>query len=385
MGLCGCDGAPSGRTADAGNSAPDLGTDDLGQAPILDAGVGGFDAMSSGDGSPVADPLDGGPRAGDAAWRNAIATLVVLPDTQFYSATFPSVFAAQTQWIADQAGGRNIKAVLHVGDVVDAYDSGTQWKSASVALRQLDGHVPYLLVTGNHDEDGDLNLRKSSINDYFAPATMPWIVGSYQTGRIESSYMLVDLGARKYLIMGLEWGPRDSVLAWADAILKSYAAFPAIVVTHAFLDGNARYDWAKYPTNGPDQYWNPYWYSEQYAKDHDVPVANVNDGEEIYQKLILPNPNVRMVFCGHVLGDPSFGAVGRLSDVRPDGTHIHQMLSDYQVILDSKTGRESGLGYLRILELDSAKHEIRVRTYSPYLDRDLTLGDNNFTLPLDDF
>jgi hypothetical protein len=55
------------------------------------------------------------------------------------------------------------------------------------------------------------------------------------------------------------------------------------------------------------------------------------------------------------------------------------------VIPDPQTGRQSGLGCLRIVELDSAKREIHVRTYSPYLDADLTLGDNNFTLPLDDF
>ena len=40
-------------------------------------------------------------------------TLVVLPDTQFYAAAYPEIFAAQTKWIANHRDSANLVAVLH--------------------------------------------------------------------------------------------------------------------------------------------------------------------------------------------------------------------------------------------------------------------------------
>jgi len=367
--LGGCDSSEA--TADA-----TVGLDSAGMATV-DAGAPDatewIDTSLDGGGSLDAEPIL------DSTKPAQVATIVVLPDTQSYSVAFPEIFLAQTEWIAAQARPHNIQAVLQLGDIVETYDDTGQWTNAWNALRKLDGIVPYVLVPGNHDESGDLNLRDTIIDNYFAPNTMPWIGGTFETGRIENNYALIDIGSHKYLVIGLEWGPRAVALAWANAILKSYAAYPAIIVTHAFLYGNARYDWAR---EGANQPWNPHASAIDYAARNQVPVADVHDGEEIYQEIVLPNPNVRMVFSGHVLGDSTFGSAGRVSDLRADGTHIHQMQSNYQTV--KKDGQDCGLGYLRILELDPGKKEIRVRTYSPYLDRDLTLGDNTFSLPLDD-
>jgi hypothetical protein len=47
-------------------------------------------------------------------------TLVVLPDTQYYTdaESRHEVFIRQTQWIAEHVETHNIRYVLHVGDVV---------------------------------------------------------------------------------------------------------------------------------------------------------------------------------------------------------------------------------------------------------------------------
>ena len=103
-----------------------------------------------------------------------------------------------------------------------------------------------------------------------------------------------------------------------------------------------------------------------------TPEQGINDGEMIWQKLIVPNANVRLVLCGH-----DFGAA-RLTSTRPDGSRVHQMLADYQW-LDAL----GGSGYLRTLEFDYAKKEIRVETYSPYLDQFLTDDANQFTVSLE--
>jgi len=295
----------------------------------------------------------GGSDAGPPAVPASTATVVVLPDTQYYASSFPKIFAAQTHWIVQQKARLNIAVALHVGDIVDFASELPEWDVAGSAMRALDGKVPYVLVPGNHDIGFD---RQGPINDYFNPETMPWITGTMTAGHIENSYALIDIGPRPWLVLGLEFGPRNAVLNWADGVLKAYPDRPAIIVTHAYLypDGT-RY-------HSTDQLYYPSGYT---------PAEGINDGEMIWQKLIVPNPNVRLVFCGHY-------GVGRLTSTRSDGSRVHQILADYQWRDDL-----GGSGFLRTLEFDYDTKEIRVQTYSPYLDQFLADETNQFTVSLD--
>jgi hypothetical protein len=341
-------------------------------AGFSDASVPPFetpDTATAGAEVAVAQPDTG--NESDSAAAMPTVTVVVLPDTQYYASTYPAIFAAQTRWIADQHTARPIAAVLHVGDVVDAYDSPGQWSVADASMRLLDGLLPYVLVPGNHDTDAN---RNGLMNSYFAPATMPWITGTMVPGQIDNNYALVDIGPKQWLVLGLEFGPRDAVLTWADSVLKTYPDRPAMVVTHAYLydDGN-RYDMA---LSGADttranyQRWIPQYYGYTASQ-------GINDGEQIWRKLIVPNPNVRLVFSGHDSG------AARSTSTRPDGSRVHQMLSDYQWLYSGTPADLGGSGYLRALEFDYGKKEIRVRTYSPYLDLFLTDDANQFSLSLE--
>ncbi len=294
------------------------------------------------------------------------ATIVVLPDTQYYSSTYPSVFTEQTDWIIAQKPALNIAAVLHVGDIVDS-DLTVQWTVGNPAMRELDNVVPYLVVPGNHDySDAD---RKSMMEDYFAPSSMPWITGTMTPNQIDNNYMLVDIGPQKWLILGLEFAPRDSVLDWANTVLEAYAQYPAIIVTHLYLyNDGTRYDinvGGNDQSSSTYQWWNPQYY--QFTASE-----GINDGEAMWQKLVLPNLNVRLVFCGHMTG------WARLTSTRPDGTTVHQILSDYQWL----NGENFGYGYLRMVQLDYGKKTIQVQTFSPYLNDFLTDDADQFTLPL---
>jgi hypothetical protein len=297
----------------------------------------------------------------------APATIVVLPDTQYYATgAYPGVFDLQTQWIVAQKSALNIAVALHVGDIVD-WDMDQQWTIANPAMRLLDNVVPYDVVPGNHDYGS--SARKTMMNDYFAPASLPWVTGTMVQGQIENNFMLVDIGPRKWLVVGIEFGPRDAVVAWADKVLKAYPTVPAILVTHAYLynDGN-RYDIniGGYDTTASKwQAWNPQYYGFTASE-------GINDGEAMYQKLVLPNSNVKMVFCGHMEG------WARRTDTRPDGTTVHQMLSDYQWLDD----QNFGFGYLRTVQIDYDKRKINVRTYSPYLTQYMVDDANQFTLDL---
>ena len=354
--------AASLRT-DARNTTPDGGGG-------LETGSTDADNTEAG-GTPDADtmppPADGGLAPETPAAPPV--SIVVLPDTQYYNTDYghAPVFAMQTNWIIEQKLPLHIQAVLHVGDVVDNCNSVGQWTTANSALRLLDGVVPYFLVPGNHDVDGN---RKGLMNDYFGPASLPWVTSTLTQGQIENNYSLVDIGPQQWLVLGMEFGPRDTVMTWADAVLKAYPDRPAIIVTHAYLyaDGN-RYDIAVSGLDNAKP--NFQWYIPQsygYTSSQ-----GINDGEQIWQKLILTNPNVRLVFSGHVTAATG-GA--RLTSTRPDGSRVHQMLSDYQWL----SGDNFGYGYMRVLQLDYSKKTIQVQTYSPYMDDYLTDDANQFTL-----
>jgi len=305
------------------------------------------------------------------AERPALPTVVVLPDTQYYASTFSEIFTDQTRWIVDQKVHRNIALALHLGDIVDSANDKSQWQVADSALRIMDGRVPYVLVPGNHDTDAN---RVGLLDDYFAPSTMPWIAGTMAAGKIDNNYTLVDIGPRQWLILGLEFGPRESTLAWADSVLKRYPRLPAIIVTHAYLyEDGSRYGMAALGRADPrpaGQRFAPEAFG--YTRSE-----GINDGEQIWRKLIVPNHNVRLVLCGHDNG------VSRLSTFRPDGSVVHQVLSDYQWLYQGTADYAGGSGFLRLLEFDYKRKEIRVRTYSPYLNRYLFDDANEFTLSLD--
>ena len=81
-------------------------------------------------------------------------TLVVLPDTQYYScgvdcASYPELFKDQMRWIIANRDRYNIKYVVQLGDLVDSPMDTTQWTNARAALTMLPRYRrPYRLWSG---------------------------------------------------------------------------------------------------------------------------------------------------------------------------------------------------------------------------------------------
>ncbi|HEY7372066.1 MAG TPA: metallophosphoesterase [Polyangia bacterium] len=332
-------------------------------------------------------PADAGPPAdtgtSDAGGPAGSYAIVVLPDTQYYASSWPEIFDAQTQWIAENREALRIAFVLHTGDIVDA-DVPEQWEAARRSLSTLEGRVPFALAAGNHDY-ANIADRMGMINAFFPPsrfAAHPWFGGTFEPEHVENSYYRFDAGAGQWLVLALEFGPRDEVLAWADGVLKAFSDTPAIVITHAYLT----HDGTRYDRNAsPHQAYNPHDYVMM-----GQPRTTINDGEEMWRKLILPNGNVRLVFSGHdVSGDglPP-GTAAHLTSTRTDGSVVHEVLANYQTCVappcetfDGNTVR-GGSGYLRILRVSPADRTVSISTYSPYLHRYLEDPSNAFTLPM---
>jgi hypothetical protein len=106
--------------------------------------------------------------------QNGDFSAVLLPDTQYYSESYPNILNSQMQWIVNNAAALNIQMVLGPGDIVNNGGSTTEWTTADAAYRQLDvAHIPYFAALGNHDYDSNNPRGRTSatnnFNHYFGP------------------------------------------------------------------------------------------------------------------------------------------------------------------------------------------------------------------------
>ena len=291
-------------------------------------------------------------------------SLVVLPDTQYYAWKYPEIFHLQTKWIAENLEKYKIRYVLHLGDVVQ-HNSHREWKVAREAFARLDGKVPYAIAPGNHDlgPRGSAQSRDSLFGRYFPLShfqTWPTFGGVYdrEPDRPDNSCHLFEAAGTKWLILALEFGPRDDVVRWAREVVKKHPEHRVILITHAYLDMDGR----RYDRTLEDQNYPPYTYPPAEAE------GALNDGEQLWRKLLLPFPNTRIVLCGHV------GIAARLASRGKAGNVVHQMLVNYQ------EEEKGGTGWLRLMEIRPGTGKIHVRDYSPLLESWSDHPDRNFLL-----
>jgi len=269
-------------------------------------------------------------------------TIILLPDTQYYSDSYPYIFTSQTQWIVDNKDSLNIVFVIHEGDIVNHPDDLIEWDRANTSLSLLDGVVPYSLLLGNHDTP-EFSRNSTNFNNTFATSrfeAMGSLGGVYTEGKLDNAYYTFNSGEINWLVLALEYVPRDDRQEWAKSIGENFPKHNVIGMTHAYLDnGGSRLTWVNDP-----------W-------------------EKVFSQL----ENMRYVFCGHI-NNPPISAKRRV-DQGKNGAEVHQILANYQGL-----DPEGGNGYLRIMKFDTDLNNVEVETYSPYLDEYLRDDDNEFTL-----
>ena len=261
-------------------------------------------------------------------------TIIAMPDTQFYSESYPAIFTSQVQWIIEKKAERNIVFVTHEGDIVNQ-NTTTQWQRANTSMSMLDGVVPYGMGPGNHD------LPTTMFNQYF-PYTryqsQEWYRGHYPTTTNDNNFQVISAGGLNFLFVHLVYCPPADAVAWADSIYKAHPYHIGFMTTHAYLGESAQR-----ATHG------------------------CTDTQYLWDSLAVPNPNLHFMLSGHV------HAESRRVDIA-NGHPVYQMLADYQ-------GRaQGGEGWLRILRFVPAENKIYVQTYSPWLNRFETDADSEFTL-----
>lgn len=315
----------------------------------------------------------------ESAPDSGVFTLVVLPDTQGYADVrhketqmhWPDIgdqrscFFAQTEWIKRSRQKLNIAMVAHVGDITQT-EHDEEWKIADKAFNTIDHHVPYILCSGNHDMGYSRQHRKTShsresrFSHYFSPSrfTENPLYDSHfgsnrslhfrEEGKIENYYLLFEAGAMEFLILTLEFKPRDETLAWANKVVAQHPDHRTIIVTHAYLTGE------KGQRTAADDYF-----------------VQGNSGKLIWEKFIRHHENIFLVLSGHAREN-------LLTSKGSNGNTVHQAQADYWYWDNPEI--KAGSGYLRIMTFHPDKSVIDVQTYSPVLDRFLTRPESRFSL-----
>lgn len=307
-------------------------------------------------------------------------SLIMVPDLQNYvkwGRNQPLVDLMMA-WIVDNIDTLNIKMVIGVGDLVENdgkitndYDgdqtSKSQWDYVSKAFSKLDGKVPYIAATGNHDYSIDRQGNRTSQYSQFFTTERNHLNQKYlvQNSRNEqgqptlenAAYELKGLNGKDYLFMTVEYGPRDTVLTWAKkvAALPQYKDHRVILATHEYLNAKDT------RTTGDIKwiYWEPYNIDNMIQKSPRIKLPDANNGQQIWEKLVQPASNIELVLCGHISGE------GYRKDKNAIGKSVHQVLFDAQSMGGGHREGNGGDGWLRILEFFPDGKTVKVKTFSP--------------------
>lgn len=298
-------------------------------------------------------------------------TMILLPDIQNYVKFKRNqpILDVMMNWIVENEEKMNIKMVMCTGDLVEHDDivnpdpkkmdqtGKQQWEATAKAFEKLDGKIPYVTATGNHDYNIFSYTHKPKTTHF--PQYFPADKNSknqrllrevtanvYGNPSLENaSYEWKSPHGKDFLFLSLEFAPRDTILRWANQVVnqEKYANHSVLLLTHAYLNfKNEHIETAKYD------------------------LQDANYGTAVFNRLVKPSKNIEMVFSGHI-GSPNDVKkhLGFRIDKNAAGKNVSQMTFNAQA-LGGGTYGSGGDGWIRILEFLPDGKTVRVRTFSPF-------------------
>ncbi|QDU71005.1 metallophosphoesterase [Mucisphaera calidilacus] len=316
----------------------------------------------------VAVSLAVGAQAGAEVFR-----FVSLPDTQIYSENrFPSmsfppitdpagtatIFSAQTQWIVDNAEAMNIRYVGHLGDIVqnaqDPARAPQEWANAKAAMdKLLDADIPHGTVMGNHDDEEHGEDYNAGYLANFGPqvfAGRSWYTDSSPGGG--GNYQLMDHEGQKIGFLNFSIDQPQAEIDWANNIIRSNPDTLFVLGTHRYM-----YDYKLIAGRYNEENITPL--GTFVVKENFAPgVPDGNYGQQMYEKLVVPNDNVFMLHAGHFHSEW----------MRLSGSFDSVVEETVEILTDYQDARNGGDGWMRIYEIDLESSTFSWKTYSPTLD-----------------
>ena len=293
-------------------------------------------------------------------------SFIAVPDIQISTHYQPWKLDVAADYMGKILKTKNLKYVTYVGDLCDDARQQSHWDVVKHHFSMLEQKgVPYGFVPGNHDyDDGGGRVRSTVMLNTNLPydhyASLPYFGGAFYDGMIDNYYNLIDMDGVKYMFLNLEWGPRDTVLEWANRVVDQYPDHRVIVTTHYYTDtdGNIGSNKYSYPPS-------------KYGIGSG---GSSNDPDEMHEKFTKRHRNIFMVFNGHVSHDdqvynPMKGMYGNT---------IHCILVDAQGSLQG-----DACDVLGLYKVNEAKKEISAYWYSPTTDKYLN-PQSQFTFSFED-
>ena len=273
-------------------------------------------------------------------------SIAFLPDIQYSTQNFQDKLTYIFDFLLENAENRNIQYVIGLGDITNR-NTAAEWQTIFKQTQRLNGKLPYSLVRGNHDV---------TYNDYaelfdatYGKPTSYYYGHVKQNGgfmnenSVKNTYLLFEVGEVKYIIINLDFGATDDVLAWAGGVLEQYPDHRAIIATHGYFNADAT-------VLDAGDYAAPSAYNKKW-----------NDGDDMWEKLFRKHENIDLIVSGHI-GQDDFSCATAKGD---HGNDVYQMLMDTQSV-DNKM---SGLGFVGMMYFTEDGNIARTECYSTVLNK----------------
>jgi len=272
-------------------------------------------------------------------------SFLIVPDTQNACTSYPDVLQATTDWIKANRESEKIKFMVHLGDWTN-FNADSEWIKNQKTFGTI-LNLTYFGLIGNHDYPDISDVRDSTkINTYFPLSlqeAMPTFGGAFEEGKVDNVYHEFNVGGVPYLIIGLEFGPRDEVLTWADKVVADHPNHRTIIATHGYLWKNGMLD------PGTNCWPSHYGMSSQEGN-------TVNDATDMWNKLIKKHANICMVLCGHMSGE-------NITNFPETGDHGNRI---QQFLIDPQDYEKSGIGIVTLMKFNEEKGTVSFEYYSTY-------------------
>lgn len=235
----------------------------------------------------------------------------------------PEYIEALINWIIDNKEEHKIEYVMTLGDLTQKSYTA-EWDYVRDQFYRLNGIVPFSLARGNHDKvesqikAKDENkqtvwpdeLRQNALfyktfdNDIYRAQ----IDGALNNWDVANTYKAFTVADTKYLLICLDYGASDEALNWAGNVIEAHKDHKVIITTHTYLfrDGTTLDKNDAYPASRSQ--------------------GGINDGDDMWNKLIKKYENIVLVMSGH---DPSDHIVCTRTK-GDNGNTVTQLLIDPQ-------------------------------------------------------
>jgi len=208
----------------------------------------------------------------------------------------PEHIKALIDWLIENKEEHKISYVMTLGDLTQKSYTA-EWDYVKSQFYRLDGVIPFSLARGNHDKVEKQIKTKDSNGKTIWPDELRQKALFYKTfddeiyrGQIDGSlnewdiantYKAFTVANTKYLLICFDYGPSDEALTWAGKIIEAHKDHRVIITTHTYLfrDGT---------TFDKD---------DAYAASRSQ--GGVNDGDDMWEKLIKKHENIVLVMSGH--------------------------------------------------------------------------------------